>query len=116
MKVLGEKNQEKQQNRKSARTLRFALKNVKQEMLTMKTSFVLQKMNFKKKISSLKKEIIELKDCLKNFMCDDNDFVVDPVTGVIDMTQPKTPKKPQKPKRKRKRPVSLMGCKKKLNM
>ena len=44
-------------------------------------------------------------------MIDDDDFIVDPETGVLDLTQPKTPQKP-----KRKQPVSSVSCKKKLKM
>ena len=86
---------EREKNRKSSYHLRCLLKNTKQDLLKMKTSFVLQKAMLQKQIRELKKKIKKMKYTLKYFV-DDDDFTVDPKTGVIDMTQPKTPSKPKR--------------------
>ena len=84
-KQLGKKNHE----------LRKLLSNAKKQMLENNTAFVVEKSKFKSKIVRLKKEINDMKTYVQEIMYDD-DFIVDPVTGVIDMTQPKTPEKPKR--------------------
>ena len=92
---------------KYTRDLRCQLAKMKQKNIQLQTSFTMKRLELEDKISKLKHD-------LKNFMCDDDDFFVDPKTGIIDMTQSKTPKTPQKPKRKK--TVRLGKCKRKLKM
>ena len=72
------------------------LATTKKQMLKNNINFVVQKSKYKTKISSLKKEIEEMKTNIEDVMFDDDFYIVDPVTGVIDMTQPKTPEKPKR--------------------
>ena len=98
---------QKEQLGKKNFELRELLSNTKKQMLKNNTDFVVEKTKLKSKIIRLKKEINEMKTSMQEIMYDD-DFIVDPVTGVIDMTQPKTPEKP-----KRKLTVSSGSWKKK---
>lgn len=91
-KLLGEKKVLSKLNR----DLRFQLMTLKKQILTSKTTFVIQKTRLKSKIVQLKKQNNELKNNLNTFMFDDDDFISDPETGVVDMTQPQTPEKPKR--------------------
>ena len=108
MKLLSEKKKWS----KTFRELRFKLKTVKQQLLKGETNLIEIKMKFKSRIRELKKQITSKDNLLNLFMLDDNDFVVDPKTGVIDLTQPRTP---QKPKRKHFM-VRQISCKKQLKL
>ena len=102
---------EKKKLCKSNFELRHQLTIVKKQLLNLQNSFVVQKSKYTTKIRSVKKELKKQKLLLNKFMIDDDDFIVDPETGILDLTQPKTPQKP-----KRKQPVSSVSCKKKLKM
>jgi hypothetical protein len=91
---------EKQKWSKYGRDLRFQIVVLKKKMLALNTSFIEYKMKCKERMNELKKEIRAQKKVLDMFMLDDDDFIVDPVTGVIDMTQSQPqPITPQKAKR-----------------
>ena len=76
------------------RNLRFQLMTIKKELLSLKTSFVVQKSKMKSKIMMLRNENQRLSNDLKSFMTDDGEFMSDE-NGVIDVTSndgvPKTP-------------------------
>jgi hypothetical protein len=87
----------------SAYNLRFTIKTTKQEMLKMKTNFIEQKILLKNKIRLLKKDLKNLK---RSMGLIDNDYHVDPETGIIDMTAPKTPQKPKRVRSKQSKTIS----------
>ena len=96
IKLLSDKNNLSKLNKE----MRCQIISLKKQVLNTNTIFVVQKAKYKTRISDLKKEIHHLKTLLNNFMMDDDDFVVDPKTGVIDVTQDQEPPMtPEKPKR-----------------
>ena len=68
----------------------------------MKTDFVEQKITMKSKINYLKKRLRQLKYATSFIQIYDDDYHVDPKTGVIDMTEPKTPPQPVRSKQSKK--------------
>lgn len=100
LKVMAEKKKfgEKIQRHGSyAKELRREIIEQKKKVTNLTTEFVCSKMKLKNKIKKMKKQIIELKNSLKNIF--DNDVV----SGrVVDLTQPQTPPQP-----KRTKPVSF---------
>ena len=87
---------------KSTKKLRFIIASTKKEMLKMKTDFVEQKITMKSKINYLKKQLKYLKYATGFIQIYDDDYHVDPKTGVIDMTEPKTPPQPVRSKQSKK--------------
>ena len=87
---------------KSTKKLRFIIASTKKEMLKMKTDFVEQKITMKSKINYLKKRLKSLKYAMGFISVYDDEYHVDPKTGVIDMTEPKTPPQPVRSKQSKK--------------
>ena len=111
LKVLGEKKElleQKTKMSKYSKTLRFKIRDSRKQIIDLKSNFVLEKLYFKNKINLMKKEIFDL--TMKTMLYDDNDnqYVVDPTTGVIDMTQPQTPPKPKLNKYVSSKPMKKM--------
>ena len=100
---------------KSTKKLRFIIATTKKEMLKMKTDFVEQKIQMKSKINYLKKQLKHLKYCTSFIQVYDDNYHVDPKTGVIDMTEPKTPPQPVRSKQSKKGKKSKL-IKKKLKI
>ena len=70
-------------------TQRYQIMTLTKDMLKQQQLFVIQKSKLRTKVCLLKKEKQSLEKGLKVFNLDDDDFVTDPETGVIDFTTPK---------------------------
>lgn len=115
VKTLILKNRKLQKLGEKNRSLRGMIAELKKERLITNNDFVVNKAQFRieiedmnEKLKELRKKNDELQKSLNNFVYD-HEYVVDPDTGIIDMTQPQTPKK-----LKRKSIVRSVSCGKKL--
>ena len=94
--------------------LQKEVRTTNQKLTALQNNYVVQKSRYQTRIRELKTKIREQQKLLNRFMIDDDDIVVDPETGVLDLTQPKTPQKPKR--KKRVRSMNSISCKKQLKM